>query len=217
MTREEVIVIMGTLQVAYPRFYANISKQQVEMAVNLWTTMLADVTAEQATLAVNKVIATSEWPPTIADIRKAVYETQQGKIKEAGEAWGEVTKAIRAYGYMREQEALESMSEETRTAVVYMGWKTICNSEDLMADRAHFLKIYDTVKQREMEKNQVPVAIRAKIAKNIEMNKPIKELTKSKGGYQICEKTEMEKPKIPEKAAEILKRVFEGKRQEKNI
>ena len=86
-----------------------------------------------------------------------------------------------------------------------------------MADRAHFLKIYDTVKQREMEKNQVPVAIRAKIAKNIEMNKPIKELTKSKGGYQICEKTEMEKPKIPEKAAEILKRVFEGKRQEKNI
>lgn len=152
MNRNEVMMIMGTLQVAYPRFYNNNSEEEITLAINLWTKMLDDLTVEEVALAVNKIIATSEWPPSIADVRKAVTETQKGQIKDAGEAWGEVTAAIRQFGYVREKEALESMSEETKRTVKYIGWQTICASENLMADRAHFFKIYEVVKKEVLSK-----------------------------------------------------------------
>ncbi|MBO5100583.1 MAG: hypothetical protein J6B63_04665 [Treponema sp.] len=208
MTRDEVIVIMGTLQVAYPRFYKDLSPQQANLTVNLWTKMLEDVTAEQATLAINKIIATSEWPPTIADVRKAIFETQQGSVKDAGEAWGEVTAAMRMFGYMREKEALESMSEQTRTAVKYINWQTLCRSKDSMADRAHFFKVYETVKQRSIENNQVPLFIKDKILENIEMNKPkIEPVAVISDNQDIQRGAEVENNNKPERISEILQRM----------
>lgn len=206
MTRNEVTMIMGILQVAYPRFYINLSPKQADLSVDLWTKMLADITAEQAVLAVNKIIAVSEWPPTISEVRKAVSETQYGKLKEPGEAWGEVTAAIRRFGYMREREALESMPVHTRKAVECMGWQTLCQSEELMADRAHFLKIYELLRNRSVENSQIPVFIKSEIARNIETNR---EKNKS------IDTSDMEIHPT-EKMSEILKKMIEMSEPDKN-
>lgn len=205
MTRDEVILIMGALQVAYPKFYNNLSPEQVELTVNLWTKMLSDVKAEDVTLAVNKIIATSEWPPTIAEVRKAIFETQNGTIKESGEAWGEVTAAIRRFGHTREKEALESMSEYTRIVVKYINWQTICQSEDLMADRAHFLKIYEAVKKKKTEENQMPFFVKNKIIHNIK---------NSKSSNQTLNIPDDEKM---EKISDILLKTREGRIQRQKV
>lgn len=205
-------MIMGTLQVAYPKFYNNLLQEQRKLTVDLWTKMLSDVTAEEVTLAVNKIIATSEWPPTIAEVRKVISEIQKGSAKEAGEAWGEVSAAIRKFGYLREKEALESMSEETRKAVEFMNWQVICRSENLIADRAHFFKVYEAIRKRSVEENQIPFFIKDKIMRNIENNMlKIKcaDISKEK-------KEEKTQTVIPEKISEILIKMSERRKERKS-
>lgn len=44
-----------------------------------------------------------------------------------------------------------------------MGWRELCISEDAMADRAHFLKIYDQLAEREEREAAVPLPVMEKI------------------------------------------------------
>jgi len=73
---------MGTLQIAYPKFYANMKDKQYKMTVDLWAAMLSDIGAEQAVEAVNSIIKTSKWPPTIAEVRKAAEQAEKLKFFE---------------------------------------------------------------------------------------------------------------------------------------
>lgn len=85
MTREEVILLMGTLETAYPRQYKNTTDKeteikQAETTVNLWAAMLSDITAENAMEAVKDIIRTSKWRPTIAEVRAAAEKSEKLKI-----------------------------------------------------------------------------------------------------------------------------------------
>jgi hypothetical protein len=56
------------------------------------------------------------------------------------------------------------MREPVRLAVKRMGWRELCMSENNMADRAHFLRIYETMEKRTKEDNLLPVALKNAIA-----------------------------------------------------
>ena len=77
VTREEVIFLMGTLQAAYPKFYTNMTKRQIETTVDLWTVTLSDIEVSRAAEAVMEIIKTSKWPPTIAEIRVKAAEAEK--------------------------------------------------------------------------------------------------------------------------------------------
>jgi hypothetical protein len=77
-----------------------------------------------------------------------------------------MNQAIHLYGYYREAEALASMREHTRAAVISMGWKQLCTAEleNEMADRAHFLKIYGTAVQNVEQERLIPLSLWEQIA-----------------------------------------------------
>lgn len=80
MTREEVVLLMGMLETAYPKQYKNMAYKQAEMTINLWAAMLSDITAESAMTAVKDIIRTSKWSPTIAEVRAAAEKAEKLKM-----------------------------------------------------------------------------------------------------------------------------------------
>ncbi|NDL68496.1 replicative helicase loader/inhibitor [Anaerotalea alkaliphila] len=159
MTREEAIKTLTFLKAAYPRFYADLSKQEAEGAINLWTMMLADYQYPVVQVAVQQYVATSQYPPTIAEIRRALVGAVQGPGTSPDEAWGQVQKAIRRFGYSRQEEALASMDKVTAGIVRNMGWMNLCMSENQMADRAHFLKLYQAAAEEEKRNQVIPLEL----------------------------------------------------------
>jgi len=164
LTTKETSILLGILRVAYPRFYADISPADVKVSVDTWTLMLSDTNLDVAKVALQRLIATSKFPPSIAEMRESIAAVQYPSMPDAGDAWGEVNEAIKNYGFYRQSEALASMREPVRLAVERMGWRELCMSENSMADRAHFLRIYESMEKRSREEQQLPIAVKEAIA-----------------------------------------------------
>ena len=58
MTRQEALAVLAILKTAYPTFYKNYSKEDINAAVDLWTTMFADDPAHIVTEAVKSLMCT---------------------------------------------------------------------------------------------------------------------------------------------------------------
>jgi hypothetical protein len=147
----------------------------MEMLVALWEKMLADVDYRVAELAIQKYMAESVYPPTIADIRQRVAEIQTPQLPSALEAWGEVKRMIRKYGTYREAEALSEMSELTRKVVECIGFRNLCLSDNEMADRAHFMKAYETMAERERKDAMMPLEGR-RVMQQLQLDNVLKRL-----------------------------------------
>ena len=134
-----------------------------EAATEMWYGFLKDIDYHTASAAVQKWISTNKWSPTVADIRQLSSEITMGAAPDWGEGYAEMRKAIGRYGYMNEDEALESLSEITRATVKRMGWMNICMSENEDTQRANFRMIFEEVARRKREDAQMPKAVRDRI------------------------------------------------------
>lgn len=74
MKREDTIKVLSVLKAAYPNFYKNMSKEEAMGAINLWTMQLSNIPCDIVLMAVNKIIATSKWPPSIAEVREKIKD-----------------------------------------------------------------------------------------------------------------------------------------------
>ena len=128
-------------------------------SVKIWYQLLSDIDYEAANVAIQKHILVNRFPPTIADIREQAVSVIAGDKPIWSDGWEEVLRAIRKYGMYREAEALDSMTDITRQAVKRLGWKEICCSENLMADRSNFRMIFEQIADREQSNKQIPVKV----------------------------------------------------------
>lgn len=157
MQKIDVMKLVGIMSINY----RNWPEQGKEDAlITLWTKMLADVDYDVAEAAVEKFLTESTFPPTIADIRARIADITVIREKTGIEAWGEVKNAIRRYGTYREEDAMKSMGGVTQKVVEAIGFRTLCLSENEMADRAHFLKVYDVMANRERQDALMPDSTR---------------------------------------------------------
>ena len=148
MKRADIIKLVGICSLNY-RNWPEAGKE--DALITLWEMMLSDVDYEVGQVAIKKYMIESVYPPTIADIRARIADVTVARGKTGIEAWGDVKMAIRRYGSYNEQKAMESLKGATKRVVESIGFRTLCLSENEMADRAHFLKVYDTVEKRERE------------------------------------------------------------------
>jgi hypothetical protein len=163
MTEKDSFAVLGILKTSYPRFYMGMSKEEVDATAALWREMLSDADMPTVAVSLKRLIAACKFPPTIAEVRESISAVTYSALPDEGSAWGEVNHAIRTYGYCREADALASMSETTREAVKSMGWQSLCMSENDMADRAHFLKIYNSITKRIEQDRLLPESLREQI------------------------------------------------------
>lgn len=156
MTRTEVFKILAAIETMYPRNDGISIKDNAVIA--LWEKMIGHLPYEVAERAVMVHMAKGKFRPVVADILQNAMELTQPEIASLNPAgaWEEVKEAIRKYGFYRENDAMASMSPITAQVVRAMSWRDLCQSENQMADRAHFMKMFEAYKDREQKQALLP-------------------------------------------------------------
>ena len=142
MTRQEFSTIAMALKTYYAKEERLLPNQQ---SMELWFRQLEDLPAKVVETVVNLWVATNKWSPSIADIREKSAELLTGSRQDWGEAWEEVMRSVRAFGSWREKEALQTLDPLTRECVERIGFQSICASENIAVERAHFRDVYNQV------------------------------------------------------------------------
>src|SRR5690349_9625631 len=134
MRRSEAAQIVAMLVAAYR------DKSVTEATVEVYETMLSDLDFEACKAAVTRVIATSKWFPTVAEIRHAAASERLGAVRAGGEAYGDVVSAIRSVGSYRPAPTFDD--PVVNECVRIMTWRGLCLGDNEAADRARFIELY---------------------------------------------------------------------------
>lgn len=155
MTKEDFIKCMKLLSNAYTRDF---TEEQLEV----WYTMLHEYTVEQFSTAIQDLIKTEEYLPTIAHITKAIAKQSTSNFPDAEEEWQDVIKAVRVYGSYREQDALNSLKPYTKKIVGYIGYYNICmaTKDEQIWNKKNFIEEYNSLKDKVVENLQLGISDR---------------------------------------------------------
>lgn len=72
MTVEQATTILAVITAAYPNAYKNLSAQEAKAVAVVWAVQFNDTPADIVFMAVNKAIASSKFPPTIAEVKDKI-------------------------------------------------------------------------------------------------------------------------------------------------
>lgn len=166
MHREEFKTFAKAMKTFYPREQLLPSLESMEM----WYRELADIPYPVAEAALRKYVATNKFSPKIADIREMAATVENGDKPLWSDGWEQVLRSVRKYGSYRPVEAMESMDEITREAVRRLGYKELCMSENIMAERAQFRMIFEQIVDRRQTNSQISVNL-AQLIEGIQNNR----------------------------------------------
>ena len=156
MTRTEILALVALASSSYP----SMQTRDPRPIVQAWSVMLADMDAVLAKTAIIKVCRESQFFPSVAQIVAAAAELdpQHEKLPTAAEAWEEVSRLIQDVGPYR---APRYSCDLVRRAARAIGWRQLCDSTNPEADRAHFLRLYESMrgKYQETRANEEALAL----------------------------------------------------------
>lgn len=150
---------------AYPQHAAKLDATQIAAMLEVWQEDLADLEDNLLIVACRNHRERSQWLPSIAEIRaSAVSLMRQASPANqiAGEAWGDVKKAIASVGYYG---LPQFDNPATAAAVRRMGWREIClddGPEGVI--RAQFERMYNAEIERMEGKVQQSATVREFVA-----------------------------------------------------
>lgn len=163
MTIKETGQLLAIIKEAHPNAFK--SQSDPTSTIKVWNSLLGDLEANLALAAAQAVVSTSQYPPTIAEIREAAYQiTHPGELS-ADEAWGLTLEAIKKYGHYRQIEGLASLPPKVRKIAERMGWDSLCMAEvdKIGVERGQFIKLYNASVEREKEQDMLPAQLREAI------------------------------------------------------
>lgn len=151
MTRENTIELLSLIKIAYPRFYTNLTKQDAQATIDLWSAMFKECDYTLVKMATQTLINTLEFPPTIADIKNEMYQLTNHEEDTALDEWNQIKSAM--------QSSYDGMSEAFNRlpycAKKFVGssrqlydWATSTDFNDGVL-RGQFLKQYEVLKKRQ--------------------------------------------------------------------
>lgn len=145
MRKSEVAELVAMLIASFP------SSKADDKTSAVYERMLLDLDHHAALDAIERLIATSRFLPTIAEIRETALVASAGEVKRGGEAWGEVQRLLARYGAKRYDLGWKAPIADPVAAqvVAALGWVALCYSENQVADRARFIDLYDQIAARD--------------------------------------------------------------------
>lgn len=150
MTEAEAQKLVTVLVTAFPNTMVRLTTDQQQQTMSVYRRMLGDLDYACANAAVERLLATSRFMPTVAEIRDVVQSLTVGEQIPGGEAWGHVVKAIAAQGAYRVPGTDFVFRDPVTVQVVgALGWVNLCQSENQPADRARFIELYDKLAARD--------------------------------------------------------------------
>lgn len=137
----EIVELIGILTAVFPNHLDN-------AGVKTYARLLADIPLPLLTVAIEQCANDCTFFPKPAEIRDRVIKVSEIAPANAAEAWEQVMIAMKRDGFYRYPSFASSI---TQRAVDAMDWQALCSSENTIADRAHFMKIYDQLIEREKQ------------------------------------------------------------------
>src|SRR5205809_443612 len=101
MNRQEAAKLVAVIGAACPSQSSRLDVNRMTAMVDTYATLLDDLSYEQCNAAVRVLLQTSNWMPSVAEIRSTAIELSRGPVRAGGEAWGEVLCLIARYGARR--------------------------------------------------------------------------------------------------------------------
>ena len=151
MDRKEFATFAMALRTYYP-------KEQIlpnQQAMELWYREICDIPFDVAEMALRKWVSTNKWSPSIADIREMTSGIVNGEPMAWGESWEKAMNAVRRFGSYNQAAAMDSLDPLTRKCVESIGFITLCMSENIMVERAHYQKIFEIYSKREQTEKRL--------------------------------------------------------------
>lgn len=139
MTPTQCAEMFEILDAAYPK------ERMTERQMAIYAAMLAPYPVDQVREAVVLHIHRSPWFPRVSDVIDKLTKREE---LDPDQAWAEVLRNIRSVGYYGSPTWSHKAVAETVQA---MGWQDLCVSENIEADRAHFMRFYQTAVTRQRE------------------------------------------------------------------
>ena len=143
MSKEDFIEGITLLGSAYGKEF---TKEQIE----IWYSFLKDYSIEDFSIAIQDLIKTEKYLPSIAHITEQIVKNKTSNVPSAEEEWQEVLKAVRKYGSYREEDALNSLKPYTSQIVRYVGYFRICTAgpEEQTWNKKEFIAEYNSLKNK---------------------------------------------------------------------
>ena len=141
---KELFKTMAVLGAAYPNFEVQ------ETTGEVYFKLLEDIPAETLERAALEHIARSKFFPTIAELRQAAFDLLEASspLPEGHEAWQAVLAEVERVGHAGSPEFDSPLIAK---AVGTLGWRTICLSDNVAVERAHFMQVYSGLVAKERD------------------------------------------------------------------
>jgi hypothetical protein len=167
MNREQIIAILKVLKVAYPRFYAEMSKKEAEDTINLWQEMFSHDKPELVTAAVKDLVNSFKFPPTIADVKDKMYELTKTDTDTPVELWNAIKKAMRnsAYNAVEEFEKLPEVAKRFVGSPNQLREWAIGTDYNDGVIKGQFFKQVEIIKQRDKDNSMMLPEVRNLVQK----------------------------------------------------
>jgi len=125
MNKQELVTLVAGIQAAYNM---KLTKEQLMV----WFDNLNDLDYLTTQKAIKKIIQTSEYPPSIATIRKEYNEVMGVKKVNSVEVIGLLTKVTSKFGRYKQIEGMEWLKKQNEAAyeiLKAMGYVNYCNCQ----------------------------------------------------------------------------------------
>lgn len=152
MTVDESKEILRLVFGAYPTQRQRMQPDDVRAMLHVWSLALGDVPFEVVKAAIARLVCSSKWMPSIAEVRAEIGTIHHGRRRSGIDAWGDV----RALGTYRE--GFDGIDPVVLYACKAFGWIqtrtlwrdgqdveqwNVATGENEAADRARFAELYD--------------------------------------------------------------------------
>lgn len=165
MDRRETLLVLGTLQAAYPAFNKGLTREQLETTVRLWMDQFADKEYALVSRAVSALIATrvESYPPTIGAVNEMIQKLTNPQMLPM-EAWNHVRKAI-SNGTYHSKEEWEKLPKEVQMSISpeqIRSWAMEENFNEGVA-QSNFIRSFTSRQKTSRETDMLPEHIRSLI------------------------------------------------------
>lgn len=136
MTRQEALKILAVLRVAYPNSYRGLDEDMASAMAGLWTSQFANMPYSVVSLAVERLISKSTFPPTIAEIND-----------ELRSLWAEATTLLSMHEQSCEWEMLEHRLNESTVKTL----KTIEEATSPMRSGKYEVPLAELIRSKNLQ------------------------------------------------------------------
>lgn len=164
MSKKATFEVWAYLSAQYPEHAKQYeSPDQYKAAYRIFHELLDDIDDAMLKAAAKHHAASCKWFPKVSELREAAFSLMETGQLTAGEAWEKVCNEIRRVGIYD----APKLEPQVKRAVDAMGgWRSLCESENNVADRAHFLKIFEAISNRDREDRRMLPEVR-EVAKRL--------------------------------------------------